>query len=214
MKGHPRVPPRVFLVDDHTLLVEALSVAFAQSGQTKVVGCARSAEDAQMSLRQARADVALLDVVLPGRSGVDLARWVLEQSPAPKVIWMSHYADEDLFTLGKALGVSGFVSKRASLTDFERSILLVQDGRSVWPGPAGRERHVRPVPPERFGLSGRRFETLLAIANGLSTKQIAGQLGISTRTAEEYRSDVCGLLHVHSVAELVKFCIRNGWVDP
>jgi len=214
MKGNRQGSPRVFLVDDQVLLLEALCLALTQSGHTEVAGCARSAEEAEIEIGKAQADIALIDVVLPGRSGVDLAKWALEQIPTIKVIWMSHSGDEDLFTLGKGFGVSGFISKRDTLANFERSILSVLAGRSVWPSHSARMFRISPVPPEQFGLSGRKYDLLLAITSGLSTKEIAAKLGISTRTAEEYRSEVCGLLKVHSVAELVKICIRNGWVQP
>jgi two-component system, NarL family, response regulator NreC len=205
---------RILLADDHALIRQGLKTLLERQG-LQVVG---EASDGQEALRQAeksRPDIAILDIGMPVLNGVDAARELKKSSPSTKVILLTQH-DEDQYVI-QALhaGARGYVLKSQAAEDLVHAIGEVSRG-SVYLSPSvsrtvvdALSKTYAPTDP----LSGRERQVLQLVGEGMSTKEIAIQLGISVKTAESHRARLMKKLDIHETASLVRYAIRRGLIQ-
>jgi len=212
---------RVLLVDDHPLIRDGLRAALRRVLPQARFEEAGSATEAAQKLEPLRPHLILLDVNLPGISGLDLARQIHKTHPHVQLLMVA--ADADPWTLHEALaaGVSGFVSKRntgACLADAIHTILrgeqyLCQDSQTA----LDRAKHHEfptPEPPGPSVLTERECEVLRYLAHGENTKSIAHLLQVSPKTIETHRQHIMQKLRTNNVAALARYAIRHGLTTP
>lgn len=160
-------------------------------------------------------DVLLVDLVLPDLDGREIIRRVMARTPRPRVIVLTGHLDSTLPAELIALGVAGFVDKSAPLEHVMRAIERVLAGGMYFyagvipPGSAV----VRIAPNDRAtpaALSAREREIAQLVVAGMSSKEIAARLGLSTRTVENYRAHVMQKVGVRDTVSLVHWCLRHG----
>jgi two-component system, NarL family, response regulator NreC len=214
------VPDRisVLIVDDHTLVRSGLRLLLEAEEGLVVEDEAADAEQAIRLARLHKPDVVLLDVVLPGRSGIEAAPEILAAAPHARILVLSMQDDPSYVRQAFAAGASGYLLKEAA--DDE----LVQAVREV----AGGSRYVHPALGARLAaaeaeararaeadpLSEREREVLRLLALGHTNQEIAKLLFISVRTAETHRAHVMQKLRLSTRAELVRYAIRQGLLEP
>jgi DNA-binding NarL/FixJ family response regulator len=181
-----------------------------------VVGDAFNTDGAWTAIEQLSPDLILLDLELPGTGGLELARHVRDTHPAIKVVILSGHAESKYVTEALRIGVSGYILKSNA------SIQLIAALRAVLAGKVFlcpeistlvvREYRRTVDSGQRGGssLSSRELEVLKGIAAGQSTKELAFALGVSTKTIETHRTRLMEKLGVRTVAELVKYALREG----
>ncbi len=215
--GRPAAAPvRVVIVDDHTLLREGTIQLLDQQAEVEVVGQAGSGEEGLEVLRRLRPDVALIDVQLPGMSGLALARTVMASLPEVRVLIVSAYDDYAYVAEALEIGVGGYLLKTATARELADAVRAVADGIFVLDQALSSRltRRRQTGQPASSTLTRRESEVLGVLARGRSNQQIAAELGLGQRTVEGHVSSVLGKLGVASRAEAVAYALGHHLVVP
>jgi len=214
-------PVRILLIDDHRLFRQGLRSILERERGLEVVGEAGDGPSALKLAGSTSPDVVVADIHLPDGDGIALAVRILAQCPATKVIFLSSDADFNLVRRALDAGGSGYLLKDNASGDLIRAIEAVrQGGVYLCPEVASalvedfrqRGNQTPEAPPVQ--LSEREAEVLRLIADGLRNKEIADQLGVSTKSVETYRKRLMTKLGFSSTAELIRHAIRTGIVAP
>jgi DNA-binding NarL/FixJ family response regulator len=211
---------RVAVVEDHVILRDGLRRVLESSGEFEVVAECGDGRLAVDELLRAKPDIAIIDIWLPTLSGLEVTKRLREELPYCKVVILSQHDRSDFVEAALREGASGYVLKSAPATDLLAALRAARGGKCfLSPEIAQHLVTAFASPPEERAmgqarLTGREREVLQLIAEGLSSKEIAATLGVSTRTAETHRTSVMNKLDVHKVAGLVRFAIREGLVSP
>jgi DNA-binding NarL/FixJ family response regulator len=214
--GPPATAPiRVVIVDDHTLLREGTIQLLEQQADVDVVGQAGSGEEGLEVLGRLRPDVALIDVHLPGMSGLALARAAAASLPEVRVLIVSAYDDYAYVAEALEIGVGGYLLKTATARELVDAVRAMAAGVFVLDQALARRlTRRRSGPPAVGALTRRESEVLGVLARGRSNQQIAAELGLGQRTVEGHVSSVLGKLGVASRAEAVAYALGHRIVVP
>jgi DNA-binding NarL/FixJ family response regulator len=203
---------RVLVVDDHPIVREGLVSVLADEPDFEVAGAAGSAEAAIDLAARVRPDVVLLDLELPGMSGVEAISHLARRAPEARVVVFTAYdADEQVFGAIRA-GARGYLLKGATAEEIARAVRAVHAGGShLEPRVAARvlaEISAPRRPPG--GLSERELQVLRLIASGHSNKEIARQLAIAERTAKFHVTSLMNKLGAGNRAQVVALAVQRG----
>jgi two-component system response regulator NreC len=205
---------KVVLIDDHAVVRSGLRLLLDSEEDMEVVGEGGNAKDAIFRARALKPDVILLDVVMPGESGVEVLPRLLKESPDSKVLVLSMQDDPSYVREAFAAGASGYVLKEAADEEVVSAIReIAGGGRYVHPALGARmvaaeaeERAAAEADP----LSEREREVLRLLALGHTNQEIAQELYISVRTAESHRAHIMQKLRLSTRAELVRYALSAG----
>ncbi len=209
---------RIVIADNHTLFAEGLRGLVDAEPDLEVVGEARDGREAVTKAHELRPDVVLMDVVMPGLNGLEATRQIRQELPGTRVLALSMHIDKR-YVLGMLeSGASGYLVKDASFEEVARALRAVAAGHVyLAPNVAGlvvedlARRTPASVPtPTPTGLSPREREVLQLLAEGLSAPKIARQLHLSVKTVETPRRNILAKLELDTVADLVRYAIREG----
>ena len=209
---------RILLADDHTLVRAGVRrILDAEPGLT-VVGEVADGRAALEFVRANPVDVLVLDLTMPGTDGFEVLRQVKATLPGMKVLVLTMHADAEYVARAVQDGADGYLLKDSAVQDLVAAIEAVQAGRAYYSPPVQRELsellRAHSAPPRPMDtLTEREREVLRLVVKGLSTKEIATQLDISTRTVETHRANLMRKLNLKSVALLTQFAIREGLVQ-
>jgi DNA-binding NarL/FixJ family response regulator len=208
---------RILLAEDQRLMRSGLATMIGLQGDMEIVGEAENGREAVELTQLLSPDIVLMDITMPELNGIDATQQIAVLNPAPKVIVLSLHSDRRNVTNALKAGASGYVVKDSPLEELVLAIRAVCSGRVyLSPQVSGGVLHDyrRCVPgrasPEFATLSAREREVLQLIAEGKSTKAIASALYVSKKTIDTHRAHILEKLHASSVAELVKYAIREG----
>jgi DNA-binding NarL/FixJ family response regulator len=211
---------RVVLVDDHTLVRDAIATMLAQHSDIQVVGSLSSGEEMIGKVRELTPDVILMDIILKGMSGIEATRWVKERNSQIKVILLSQEIKKELLTAGIQSGIDGYLPKEAEKD------LLIQAVRKVYGGEKYFNEALTSLVFEDFynkeraanqtkrhmkltDLTKREMQVLHLVAQGKSNKEVADELFISTKTVDTHKTHILDKLGLKNTAELVRYAIKN-----
>jgi DNA-binding NarL/FixJ family response regulator len=208
---------KVLICDDHALVRSGLHRLLEAESDFDVVGEAADAEQAVAGVAELIPDVLLLDVVMPGRSGIDAIPDLLAASPETQILVLSMQDDPSYVRKAFSAGAHGYLLKEAADAELVQAIHDVASGhRYVHPALGARlaaaeaEKHDR---AEADPLSEREHEVLRLLALGHTNQEIAKQLYISVRTAETHRARIMQKLRLSSRAELVRYALATGVLE-
>jgi DNA-binding NarL/FixJ family response regulator len=211
-------PVRILLADDHPLVRAGVRrILEAQPGIT-VAGEVSDGDAALEFLRADPVDVLVLDLTMPGTDGLEVLRQVKTRLPGMKVLVLTMHADAEYVARAVQDGADGYLLKDSAVQDLVAAIEAVQAGRAYYSPPVQRELsellRAHSAPPRLMDtLTEREREVVQLVVKGLSTREIATQLDISTRTVETHRANLMRKLNLKSVALLTQFAIREGLVQ-
>jgi two-component system, NarL family, response regulator NreC len=213
---------RIFLVDDHQLFRSGLKLVLERAPGISVVAEAGDAPTALERCAGAAPDVLVIDIHLPGAiDGIELARRIRARCDEVKVIFLSSDGDFSLVRRAIAAGGNGYLLKNSAPQELLHAIAAVQaGGLFLCPDVASaltddfRDRADVGLTPEPPVLSEREQEVLRLLVDGLRNKEIATQLGVSIKSVETYRTRLMAKLGYSSMAELVRFAVREGIITP
>ena len=207
---------QILLVDDHAVVRGGLRLLLAQTDDMEVVSEAENAEQAISMIRQSAFDVALVDIGLPGKGGLDLLKQIKAERPRLAVLMLSMYAEEVYAVRALKAGASGYLTKNSPPGTLLAAIRKV----------AGGGRHVSPALLEQLAvevgqgrksasdaLSDREIEVLRRLASGESLTQIAEALHLSPKTVTTYRARIVEKTGLHSNAELTRYALAKGMLS-
>ena len=212
---------RVVVVDDHTLVRQGIVGLLASQSDIDVVGQAGNAREAMAVIASVAPDVVLMDIALPGQSGLDATREIRDRFPAVQVLVVTIHDREDYLFQALRAGAAGYVLKGAEVQDLLEAVRTVQRGEVYFfpsvtkklvadylrRSQAGEDRTTYD------GLSDREREILGLIAQGLTTNAIAAALFLSPHTVQSHRDHIMTKLDLHSKAALIKYAIAHGLIE-
>ena len=207
---------RVLVCDDHALLRSGLRLLLEGEDDLAVVGEAANAEQAIERARALAPDVVLLDIVMPGRNGVDALPDLLAAAPQTKVLMLSMQDDPTYVRKAFAAGATGYLLKEAADVELVQAVREVAAGRSfVHPALGARLAAAEPNVPSsgHEPLSEREHEVLRLLALGHTNQEIAKLLSISVRTVETHRAHLVRKLGLKTRAEIVRYALATGQLE-
>ncbi len=215
---------RLLIADDHGVLRAGLRALLNAEPEFEVVGEAETGEEALHMAESLRPDVVLLDVSMPGLSGIEVTREMKARFPDMRVLILTVHEDETLLREALRAGAAGYIVKRAMEEELIAAILAVWRGdlyvhpamtRALLQDVAERQREEAASRGENqlAQLTPREREVLRLIALGYTNRQIADKLCISVRTVETHRSNLTDKLGTRSRAQLVRIAREHGLLD-
>lgn len=209
---------RIVIADDHALVRAGLRALLERIPDVAIVGEAADAESAMRLVETMHPDVVLLDIAMRHTSGLDAVKTIADRFPQSKVIILSMHANHDYVAAALRGGAAGYLVKDSAAVELELALQsLARD--EVYLSPA----IARTVVDSWLGrsqtsgvdvLTPRQLEVLRLLAAGRSTKEIALELDVSTKTVETHRAQLSERLGIRDLAGLVRFAIRHGLIPP
>lgn len=209
---------RVVVADDHAIVREGIRTVLEQADDIEVVAEANDGTEALEATTAHRPDVLLLDISMPGLSGLEVAARLRTAGPSTRVLILSVYDDADYVLEAVRAGAHGYLRKDSPPSELRAAIRAVHAGGEFFSAPvAGRlsaalrgevERNADRARLEQ--LTERERDVLSLIAAGRTNKEAAAALGISHRTVETHREHLMKKLGARSVAELIRFALKSG----
>lgn len=212
---------RVVLADDHALFRAGLRALLHSFQGIQVVGEAGNGHEAIQLVERERPDLVLMDIAIPELTGLEATARITKALPKVRIIILSMHANEEYVRQALQAGASGYLMKGAEPSELELAVKAVMRG-DTYLTPAVSKKMVddylrqNSADAKSGALSPRQREVLKLIAEGRSTKEIAGHLDLSVKTVEGHRAELMRRLEIHDVAGLVRYAIRIGLVqvDP
>lgn len=221
-------PIRVLLVDDHGIVREGLRQVLASDPAFDVVGEASNGGEALLVASRVQPDVILLDITMPGDSGLVVAQKLRAEVPNARVLMLSVHDDAEYVLQSVRAGAHGYLRKDTTPGDLRAAVRAVHGG-DAWFSPAVARRITEvlrserapasavpaatPAPVSVEALTNREREVLTLVAKGMLNKEIGAQLGISVRTVEAHRDSMVRKLGIRSAAGLTRFALEQGLLD-
>ena len=202
---------RILIVDDHPVVREGLVAVLEGVPDFRVVGTAASAEEAVAAMKTARPDIVLLDLELPGMSGIDAIPRVIAGGDHVRVIVLTAYDTEERVLGAIRAGAGGYLLKGAAAAEIVHAIRAVREGGSYLTPRVATQVMAQVVSRGRSGvLSEREREVLRLIAQGQSNKQIGRQLSITERTVKFHVTSIFNKLGTDNRAQAIAVAARRG----
>ena len=201
---------KLLLADDHTMFAQGLQSLLADDFD--LLGTVANGEELVNAMQTLEPEVIIVDISMPVLNGFDAVRRIKARGSEAKVIFLTMHDDETLVAEAFRCGASGYVLKQAAGEELVAAIGKVMQGKKyITPLIAQRDGFATPKP--RAALTPRQAQVLKLISEGLTMKEIAAQLDISTRTAESHKYEMMEALGVQTTAELIKYALRVGLIS-
>ena len=210
---------RLLIVDDHEMVREGLKAMLVAEPDFTIVGEAANAEQTYTAIECTQPDVILLDIRLPGASGIEVCRAVTERYPAIAVIILTTFTDDTLIAQCIQAGARGFIVRDIERFDLKRSIRAVARGEAAIDSKAAvavlaqlRKSPIAGSEPDPEPLSSQQIVILRLVAQGLSSREIATRLYLSENTVKGYVQEILHRLGVKNRTEAVMVAVKQGWL--
>jgi len=217
--GDGAKPCRILLVDDHAVVRHGLRFLLSSQAGIEVCGDVSTAEDAIDFVKREPPDLVVLDLTLPEMSGLDATRHIKEISPATEVLVLTMHFTEELAREVLRAGAIGYVLKSDADTELLTAVQHAQQHQPFFTSSlatamaerfVGNSAEVLPGTP----LTGREVKIVQLLASGKSNKEVAKQLGVSTRTVESHRNHIMRKMNFANFSELIRFAVRANLIGP
>jgi len=211
-------PIRVILADDHAVVRAGIRQFMERNREIQVVAEAGDGPQAVSAIQEHRPDVAILDLQMPGMSGIEVTRWVRANARSTGVLILTAYDDDPYVLAALQAGANGYVLKTADAAEIVRSVHAVYEGKSALDPAIARK--VMGLVSGRRGetaverLTDRELEVLTLAARGYTNRAIGHQLGISDRTVQGHLARVFSKMQAASRTEAVMRAVSLGWLPP
>ena len=202
------MPTRVLVADDHSMFRQGLVAMLAENDGMEIVGQASRGDEALQMIRDLRPDVAILDVSMPGATGIEVAQALTEARSETRVVLLTMHADATHARQAVDAGASGYVLKSSVFDELLQAVATALEG-GLFLTASLTARVIRG--DQRPALTPRELEILGLIADGKTSRTIARKLGITVRTVETHRANMMTKLDVDNAAALVRFAVENGF---
>ena len=208
---------KILLADDHKLLIDGLRHLLERQRGVEIVAMAMDGLEAVELARKYKPDIIIMDISMPRLNGLDATRKILADLPHSRIIMLSMHSDQRYIQESLRTGARGYILKESAVQEVIEAIGVVQKGELFFSRSVRSQLlndyvgQIKQESEDAFSpLSTREREVLQLLAEGKSTKEIAGLLNISIKTIESHRKQIMDKLDLHSIAELTKYAIRAG----
>ncbi len=207
---------KVLVADDHPIFRSGLKQILSDAPDIKVTGEAKDGQDVLNMVGKNHYDVVVLDISMPGKSGLEVLKHLMQVKTELPVLILSVHPDEQYGLRAMKVGAAGYLTKNCSPEELVTAIRKVNRGRKYVSASLTEqiiehldESHARVL---HESLSGREFEILRLIAAGKSPGEIAEELRLSVKTVSTYRSRILEKMNMKTNADLIRYCIENGLI--
>ena len=215
------MPIRILIADDHVLIRAGLRALLKDIPEMQVVGEAKDGLSVIQMSAELKPDIVVMDISMPGLTGIEATRQIREISPATRVLALTMFEDESMLREMIRAGAHGYIVKRAVDSDLIQAIQAVSQGY-MYVHPAMTSALLKDLSPHNPSdpvkkeeiLTPREVAVLLLLARGYTNRQIAQKLNLSPRTVEGHRSSLVGKLGFNSRVELMNYVEEHQLAEP
>lgn len=209
---------RIVIADDHTIMREGLKRILQEVEDIEVVGEAVDGFEVLATVRKAGFDLLLMDLSMPGRSGVDLIRQIKDEAPKLPILVLTMHEEEQYAVRAIRAGASGYLTKESAGTQLVTAIRKVASGRPFISLEVAEQLAIDAMPARHElphkDLSDREFEVFNLLVSGKSITEIAVMLHLSVKTVSTHKTRILLKMDSNSLAELVQYAIAHGLLAP
>lgn len=206
----------ILIADDHSLIRAGLRALLQPVNELNVVGEAENGYNALSRIAELKPDIVLMDISLPGLSGIEVTRQVHGISPGTRVLMLTVHEDEGMLRESIRAGAHGYILKQAADAELIQAVRVVSQGH-MYIYPTLTSALVKDLSPHKAAaqpaietLTGREKDVLLMLARGYTNRQIATQMNLSVRTIEGHRASIVDKLGISSRVELMNYVEEHG----
>ena len=208
---------RVALADDHPIVLAGIKALLQATPDIEVVGDAATGLTALDMIQAMQPDVAVIDISMPGLGGVELARRMAQDCPALRLLALTGHEDQPYLHQMLEAGARGYLLKRSAADELVRAIRAVAAGGLFLDPAIAGKAVASPAEPSiataQADLSPREEDVLRHTAQGMSNKEIAARLAISTKTVETYKARALEKLALRTRSDIVRYGAGRGWLE-
>lgn len=208
---------RIVLADDHAIVREGLKQILATVPDFQVVGEAADGAQVMQRVRETEFDLLLLDLSMPGRSGMELIRLVKAEKPKVRILVLSMHQEAQYAVRAIKSGASGYLTKESASAELEQALRRIASGGAYVTADVAQQLALGAMPGHQAApheaLSQREFEVFRKLVSGASVTEIAQALHLSVKTVSTHKTHLMDKLGVHNPSELVRYAIRHGLAD-
>lgn len=207
---------RILIADDHPIVRAGFKQVLSETPDMEVTDEAGNGQEAMACIRKKELDVVLLDISMPGRSGLEVLKELKEEQPKLPVLILSMYPEEQYAIRALRAGASGYLTKASAANELISAIRKVAEGGKYISATLG-ERLTEFLgtdmtrPPHEL-LSDREYQVMLMIASGRTVSAIAEELCLSVKTISTYRTHILEKMRMKNNAEITFYAVQNGLV--
>jgi DNA-binding NarL/FixJ family response regulator len=208
---------RVLLADDHTIVREGLRQLLEAAGDFDVVGDAADAVEAIQLARQVDFDVAVLDISMPGRSGIDLVTQMRAERPRARILMLSMHEQHEYAVRAIRAGASGYLTKDSASRELATALRKIAGGGAYITAEVAEQLALGAMPEAAAAphsvLSDREFQVLQSLISGKTVSEIAESLNLSVKTVSTHKARLMQKIGVENTGELFRYAMRHGLIE-
>ena len=208
---------RIVLADDHTIVREGLKQLLIAAGDLAVVGEAQNGHEVMGRVRELDFDLLLLDMSMPGKSGIELIKQVRAEKPKLRILVLSMHEEHQYAVRAIRAGAAGYLTKESATRQLVDAIRKVASGGAFISAEVAQQLALGAMPdakgPLHGTLSDREFQVFKLIAEGKSVSDIAERLNLSVKTVSTHKSNILQKMNMSTQAELIRYAINERLVD-
>ena len=208
---------RIAIADDHAIVREGLKRIVSSCEGMQVVGEAADGTEVMQRVRTLDIDLLMLDLSMPGRSGMELIKLVRAEKPRLRILVLSMHQEMQYAVRAIKSGASGYLTKESAPAQLEQAIRKIASGGAFISDEVAQQLALGAMPGSAAvpheSLSNREFEVLRLLAGGISVTEIAGQLNLSVKTVSTHKANLMQKMSLANSTELVRYAIRHGLAD-
>ena len=208
---------RIVVADDHTIVREGLKQLLSAAGDLAVVGEAQNGNEVLQRVRALDFDVLLLDMSMPGKSGIELIKQVRAEKPKLRVLVLSMHEEEQYAVRAIKAGASGYLTKESATAQLVSAIRKVAGGGAFITDSVAQQLALGAMPqtegPPHGALSDREFQVFRELVSGKAVTDIAAELNLSVKTVSTHKARIMQKMHMSNPAELIRYAIHHRLVD-
>lgn len=208
---------RILVADDHTIVREGLKQIFLDTDDIEVTAEAKNAQEVIQKVEKCKFDVLLLDISLPGRSGLDVIKQVICLRPKIPILILSMHPEEQYAVRSLRAGAAGYLTKESASSELIQAIRTIVAGKK-YITPSLAEKIVLELDQDNqrlphFNLTDREYQVFIHIASGKTVREIAKGLHLSHKTINTHRANILRKMRMQNNAHLIRYAIKHNLVD-
>ena len=208
---------RVLIADDHTIVREGLRQLLEAAGDFEVVGDAADSTQAIQLARRVDFDVAVLDVSMPGRSGIELVKQMRAERPRARILMLSMHEQHEYAVRAIRAGASGYLTKDSASRELATALRKIAAGGAYIAAEVAEQLALGAMPEAETAphsvLSDREFQVLRSLVSGKTVSEIADALNLSVKTVSTHKARLMQKIGVENNGELFRYAMRHGLIE-
>ena len=209
---------RIVIADDHAIVREGIKRIVSSAQDMEVIAEAADGAEVMQRVRELSFDVLVLDLSMPGRSGMELIKLAKAQQPQLRIMVLSMHQELQYAVRAIKSGASGYLTKESAPAELVQALRKIAGGGAYVSSEVAEQLALGAMPggagASLESLSPREFEVFRLLAAGLSVTQAAGKMSVSFKTVSTHKANLMQKLSLHNQSELVRYAIRHGLAEP